>query len=223
MEALHIKIVANIKLTGLRPVRLTIVIMGCARVGSKPADSLLFLLLVTTTSTALPWPVLLFLRLLACISRGWVLPVCCRWHTLAVYCANEPLRRMSREEEPTLTPNVPWTRTKASLAIDQMDVSKAVSGKVTVADWPGARTAVFWKPLSCSGGSPAAAGNARYSWATSAPATVPVFLIVALMAEGVAINAEYLCVCWEKAVVERMWHGNESVGSEATMARRGQL
>lgn len=42
MEALHIKMLANIKLTGLRPVRLTIVIMGCARVGSNPADSLLF-------------------------------------------------------------------------------------------------------------------------------------------------------------------------------------
>jgi len=37
----------------------------------------------------------------------------------------------------------------------------------------------FWNPLSWRGGSPAAAGSFRYSWATSEPATWPVLVTLA--------------------------------------------
>ena len=54
-----------------------------------------------------------------------------------------------------------------------------VSGKVTVALAPGL-SVTRWKPASCSGGSWLAAGSPTYSCATSAPATEPVLVIVAV-------------------------------------------
>ncbi len=60
----------------------------------------------------------------------------------------------------------------------QYDRSWPLRLKRTVVDWPGC-SVTFWNPLSWRGGSPAAAGSPRYSWATSDPATWPELVTVA--------------------------------------------
>ena len=67
-----------------------------------------------------------------------------------------------------------------------------VSGKVTVALAPGL-SVTRWKPASCSGGSWLAAGSPTYICATSAPATDPVLVIVAVtVAVPLALKAPTL-------------------------------
>lgn len=52
--------------------------------------------------------------------------------------------------------------------------------KVTVLDDPAVRE-TFWKPRSCFGGEAGALdGRPMYSWATSAPVTVPLFVTLAV-------------------------------------------
>ena len=75
-----------------------------------------------------------------------------------------------------------------------------VSGKETVALCPGL-SVTRWKPLSCSGGSWLAAGSPTYICATSAPATDPVLVIVAVtVALPSALNAPTFSLENEKFV-----------------------
>ena len=57
-------------------------------------------------------------------------------------------------------------------------MSLGVTLNCTRVDCPGARL-TRWKPLSWRGGSPAAGGSVRYSWATSAPDRFPTLVTVA--------------------------------------------
>ncbi len=92
-----------------------------------------------------------------------------------------PCRRKSRDEAPTAATKVPAGTAQLCAFTSQIDTSRATTLNCTSAVAPGCSTAVFWNPLSCQTGSPADAGNCRYSWATSAPGTLPEFLMVALM------------------------------------------
>ena len=67
-----------------------------------------------------------------------------------------------------------------------------VSGKDTVALAPGFSD-TRWNPASWCGGSWLAAGSPTYSWATSAPATDPVLVMVAVaVAVPLALKAPTL-------------------------------
>src|SRR3984885_14130606 len=83
------------------------------------------------------------------------------------------------EASPTLIEYAPaWASHWLSVG-DQEARSWMVSGKVTVVLAPGL-SVTRWKPLSCSGGSSLAAGSPTYICATSAPATDPVLVMVAV-------------------------------------------
>ena len=87
-----------------------------------------------------------------------------------------------------------------------------VSGKDTVALCPGF-SVTRWKPLSCSGGSWLAAGSPTYICATSAPATDPVLVIVAVtVAPPLALNAPTFRLENEKFVYDSPYpNGNSGV------------
>ena len=80
----------------------------------------------------------------------------------AALTVNVPVALMSRELAPTATLKTPACCFHACVATSHVDVSRGRSGKVTTAAPPDGRTAVLTNPLSCSGGSPAAAGKPRY-------------------------------------------------------------
>jgi hypothetical protein len=62
--------------------------------------------------------------------------------------------------------------------------------KVTVLEAPGA-IETFWKPRSCFGGEAGADdGRPMYSWATSAPVTVPLFVTFAVTVATVSYRPE---------------------------------
>ena len=71
-----------------------------------------------------------------------------------------PVSRMSSEEEPTRTPYEPRTTAHACFDTSQIEKLRSSSSKVSVALPPAGRLTDS-KPLSCRGGSPAAAGNLR--------------------------------------------------------------
>ena len=80
-----------------------------------------------------------------------------------------------RESGPTATVN--WPPATFHPVADQ--TWKLLRGrvKVTVLLAPGARFTRV-NDFNCQGGSPAAAGNARYSWGTATPAREPVLVTV---------------------------------------------
>ena len=62
--------------------------------------------------------------------------------------------------------------------------------KLTLLEAPGA-IETFWKPRSCFGGDDGAVdGRPMYSWATSAPATVPLFVTEAVTVATVSYRPE---------------------------------
>src|ERR1700689_4853418 len=91
----------------------------------------------------------------------------------------DPLSGRLEEESPTEIEYVPACASQAFAVEDHEARSWMFSGNVTVALAPGL-SVTRWKPLSCSGGSSLAAGSPTYICATSAPATDPVLVMVAV-------------------------------------------
>lgn len=83
---------------------------------------------------------------------------------------------MSQELAPTITSNSPVDTTNLCERTSHMLISRGISVSVTSSDAPGARFAVLLNPFSCFGGSPASAGNRKYSCGVSLPATEPAFV-----------------------------------------------
>src|SRR5271155_446016 len=81
---------------------------------------------------------------------------------------NDPVKRISRDEAPTITWNVPGVTIQPRAVASQFARSSQSRLKVTCCVCSG-ESVIFWNPLSSFGGSPAAAGKPRYSCGTSAP------------------------------------------------------
>jgi len=109
---------------------------------------------------------------------------------IKIYATNVACSGNRAELPPTNAVNVPAAGRQPPCAGEKHERSFSVIGIVTVALAPAAR-ATFLKPLSCRGGSPAAAGNCKYSCATSAPLRFPVFVSVKLTECLVAFRPEY--------------------------------
>src|SRR5947207_3355171 len=110
-----------------------------------------------------------------------------------VYSVSVPRSAIARDEPPTSIVYAPGVTVQALAAVSQWETAEAGSSTWTWPVWPGfSRT--FWKPFSCWGGSAAAVGKQMYTWATSAPARVPV---------SVTSNAT-VAVCAAPAVTTRL-------------------
>src|SRR6266511_1623142 len=83
-----------------------------------------------------------------------------------------PVSRRSRDEAPTEMVYVPPAVVQPLLQYWKL---RAASVTVTCWVWPGSRF-TRWKARRLRGGSPTAAGWVRYTWATSAPARLPVLV-----------------------------------------------
>jgi hypothetical protein len=79
---------------------------------------------------------------------------------VAAATAKDDVRRMSRDEEPTMTAKVPSCTAQSCAATSHIDSERSFSGSVTVVEAPGASW-ILVKPFSCFGGSPLAAGKPR--------------------------------------------------------------
>ncbi len=78
-------------------------------------------------------------------------------HVYEDVTVNEPVRRISMDDEPIMIPYEPGTISHACVTTFQIEISVAETSKPTPLH-PLAARLTFWKPLSSFGGSLAAAG-----------------------------------------------------------------